>query len=743
MYSQKQVEKRLQLIEREFHFRPVQRYVHEIDQFEERLRTNNRYTFDELGRPSGVQNTTPDESRWMLNEQLMCLADAAYFLTRYCYLRNEEGVVMRFRFRVPQRIYFEMICDLQDRGQPIEIMILKARQLGMSVFTELLMTHRTTFTYGTTAVIGSADQTKTGDMSKMMLFAYDMLPVWLRPQYTSRVESDRGKMLFGHMASGVTFQHGSQKFGIGTGSTPTLYHLSEVALYGDSAVMLIDEGLWKAVHASEHVFGILESTGRSNKGWWADTWYYSKKNWPRSRMYALFLPWFCGLDIYPKPADLLRAPIPSNWRPHPDTRAHVAKAELYVESVPLLKKHLLAENARRGNAMSVWRMPREQQWYWEINHEEAKAKGTESNFLQEMAGDDDEALQHSEESVFGHTTIAEVETRRKRDYETFAIVGQSIEDGHNPDPTFIDYDKERVRVRYKSHKGNYGWELVPVKLGPLREDESEDARGVLFIYHHPRPGVAYSIGVDTSEGKGEDSTVISVWALGYRGEPDTQVAEFASDFVNHVEAYAFALAIAAYYGQHMSRESTRWKEPYVTIEQVAAVGDTCQLQMAQMGYGNFHRFSRLDNIPRKIMKLKKTTNKRGWYTYGWSRPILTGHFVKFIRDGWATVNSPWLLEEMRHFEVHYTAGGKERMEHEEGQHDDRIFAAAMAIFCPHDMDVLADRSKKRIDEPAQLPRVDLSDYAGTVIAGAQLRESRVQSIEEVLASGGELEPYRY
>jgi hypothetical protein len=116
----------------------------------------------------------------------------------------------------------------------------------------------------------------------MMFLCYDMLPVWLRPQHTSRVESDRGKILFGDTVSGISFQHGSQKFGIGTGTTPNIYHLSEVALYGEAAQMLIDEGLWKAVHASDRVFGVLESTGRGDKGWWADTWRYSKKNWPRT-----------------------------------------------------------------------------------------------------------------------------------------------------------------------------------------------------------------------------------------------------------------------------------------------------------------------------------------------------------------------------------------------------------------------------------------------------------------------------
>src|SRR5262249_43193113 len=112
----------------------------------------------------------------------------------------------------------------------------------------------------------------------------------------------------------------------------------------------------------------------------------------------------------------------------------------------------------------------------------------------------------------------------------------------------------------------------------------EDSESILFIWHHPQPGVNYSVGLDTSEGKGLDYTVASVWALGSGTQPDIQCAEFASSLVNHTEAYAFMLAICSYYGQYMEMGVTRWPKPYVTIEQVEAVGDVAQLQMAKMGY---------------------------------------------------------------------------------------------------------------------------------------------------------------
>lgn len=746
MYAESKVHSRLTLLSSEFNLTPEYHTVEEVEEFEKRLLSKSKYVFGELGQPVGTQDLDDFDRAWMLNEQLLVLCDAAYFLTRYAFLRDETGVIGRFRFRVPQRIYFDIICDLESRGAAIEIMALKARQLGVSIFTELLVAHRTIFSYGVSSVIGSADQTKTGEMSRMLLLCYDMLPIWLRPQHTSRVESDRGKMLFGRMASGVSFQHGSQKFGIATGSTPTIYHLSEVALYGDASVMLIDEGLWKAVHASPNVLGILESTGRSNKGWWAETWYYSKAHWPECRMYPMFLPWYCGVDLYPTATWLIPRPLRPDWYPNHDTRAHVAKAELFVHSSPLLEKHLLAEQARRGVSLGAspaprWRMPHEQQWWWEVTHEEAKQKGTESSFLQEYAGDDEEALQHSVESVFGHETIRVIDERREQGYRCYGISGQSIEDAHEPPAEDIDYDAERIPVKMSNSKGEtHRWELIPLRFqSPLREDNSEDAIGKLIVFRPPQPGIRYSMGIDTSEGKGEDSTVISVWGLGSGRTPDFQAAEFSSSYVSHTEAFAFGAAIGSYYAKHMSREETRWPMPYVAIEQVAAVGDTCQGQMMRMGYpvNCFHVFTRYDLTPRQIALRKKSKHaKRGWYTYGWSRPILTGYFVQCAQNGWIEINSPWLIEEMKQFETHITATGKERLEHEEGGHDDRIFAAAMAAFCPHDQDVVAERSKKRLPDyagPGQLPPVDIGEIAsGFSISAGDLRDTRTLTLTDIL-----------
>jgi len=748
MYAPSRVSQRIDQAQREFNVTLEHHSIADIQSFEDHLKRYNMYSLDQNGAPKGTQNLTQFEHDWILNEQLLVSCDAAYALTRYAYLKDDDGTIHRFNFRVPQRIFYDIISDLEASGRTLEFIILKARQLGMSTLVELLIGIRIVFGYGVNAVIGSADQTKTAEMAKMIRLFYDYLPVWLRPELTRKVESDRGLMGFGKCQTSVSFQHGAQMSGIARGTTPTIYHLSEVATYTD-AENQIESSLLRAVHASPNVFGALESSGEGDKGWWPDRWRSSRDFWHKraARHCPLFLPWFCGVEMYPKKQWIdYDFPIPENWYPNHDTREHVAKCELYVDSNQLLKKHLVEDQHRRGVHSGLrWRMPKEQQWFWEFGHEEAKRGGTTAKWYQEMCADDEEALQHSITSAFSHQTLAEIETRREKVFDMFCIVGQSIEADHEPTTEYIDYDKPRIPIKYTNTRDEtYRWELIPLlekQIQPNAKDAGT-ATGVLFIWAHPQPGVRYSIGVDTAAGRGEDSTAISIWALGKNDDdPDTQVAELASSYINHAEAFAFVLGIAAYYGMYMKEFAGKWREPYVSIEQLASVGDMCQKDMSSMGYSHFHMMSRYDGKnPRRD---KAVARKRGFFTGTWSREALTSYFAVCAKNLWLIINSPWLLEEMRTFEAKVTATGRTKLEHEDGKHDDRVFAAAMACFCPHDLEPIAARSKKRSVNPTTLPPLNLQpSRPSNVFSPKDMTQTEIATVDDLAYSMDQMERYK-
>lgn len=740
MYCQTLVDERISLASEELGFRLEYHSPADVDEFEKRLeaRYADEYAearaisqgMEEPVKPFRVAlhralanpekpRLTKEEIRFIQNERALVMCDAAYFLTRYYWILNRENFRQRFFFQSGQKILFDVISEMESMRIAIEILSAKARQLGVTTEIGGLELLKVMISEGCAGIVASADLGKTKEMVSKIFYAYDKLPWWLPPLTSKRVESAAGMIAFTGVDSRLVFQHGKQTNPIAMGSTPIAYHLSEVSSYSD-AENLIEVGLFKCVHPSPRVFGILESTCKGDTGWWYDTYWDSKRDWKdgKSRLMALFLPFYCDTDMYPNRTWLRKSPIPENWTPEQETRKMIAESEMYVQSNDLLDR---AMRAKQGNP-GPWTMPREQAWYWEVNYLEHRGKGAEKTWFQEMPHTDYVAFQGSYDNVFGREVIAEVFTRRQTSYNVYGIVGQSIEERHEPDPEDIDLSEEIVPVKYESRRGEtYRWEFWPLKweepfmeLSDIRED-SDDHMGRFFVWLPPEPGYDYSLGVDTSAGMGEDSTVIAVCRHGRTPqEPDVQAAEFRSNQVNHTEAFAWTLPIAAYYARYME-DTTPYREPYVSVEQVAAVGDTVNQQMGRMGYGRFHVPRHYDVKPKKMKK--STVSKRGFFTHAYTRPILTGYFVNVVKNGWYKINSPYTMREMSQWEVHYTSAGKDKYEHSEDWTDDGIFANALASFSKNDNATLAERSVKQFtgDVSGKLPKLDLTVRRGILM----------------------------
>lgn len=734
MYSARIVEERIEFARQELGFYPEYRSPLEIDTFNEKLESRFPDVYasaraeasgsDEPARmwQSRIMSAlcdpknpklNADDVRFIENERALVQCDAAYALTRYCWVSNRENRIERFSFYGAQKILFNVIAEMEAQGCSIEILIAKARKLGMSTLVELLILIKAAWGGGVNAVVASADRDITKKMVKMIFLAYDRMPWWLRPMTTQRAEADNGRIVFGAINAGIGFQHGKQTNPLAMGDTPIGYHLSEVSSY-PNAHELIDIGLMKAVFPSTRVLGILESTCKGDTGWWYDSYWEAKEEWVnhRSRLMALFLPFFTADEMYPSPTERRTHPVPLDWKPENETRKMMAESALYVQSNAVLQKVLCPDGR-------PYQMPVERAWYWEWNYLSARRHGQEKSWYQEMPHTDKAAFQGSFDTVFGREVIAEVFSDRAVNYEVYGIVGQSIEDRHEPDPSEIDYSQPRLSVKYSNRKNEtYRWELVPlnfeepfVTLDEIRNFDSH--MGKFFVFLPPERGYRYAIGVDTSAGTGNDGSVIAVNRLGRNGsERDEQAAEWRSNLVGHVEAYAWVMAIAAYYSKYYGQDGIRDREPEVAVEQVAAVGDTVQLQMRAMGYRKFFRPVRYDNAGKYLKKIN--AHKEGWFTTGITRPILTNTFVTLVQNNWYKVNSAYTMWEMDHWEVHLTGRGIDKFEHSQDSTDDGIFANAMAAFCPRDLEPLAERASTRWRGATEAPgpKLDLTPTNG-------------------------------
>jgi hypothetical protein len=693
MYSQRIIQSNLAEFELRNGWMPVYHSLGQVEEFKHyidsliKMESNSRSSYITLIKTIS-QKRKEEIRRWIENEQVLCALDSEYFESRYAYVCDEGGTIFKFKNRKSQEVYDSVIAGFDELQVAIRLLVLKARQVGITTKTALKFLQRMLFIPHTQAVMASVQSDKSELIGRILNTAYDRCPWWLVPQRLPKGAFSNGSVL--------SIQSGMQATGIAQGWTPTLIHVSELADI-PKPKKVIEEGLLRATHATKNLFMVFEGTGGGNTGWLAETWRAAKEDFPKGLhdLCPVFIPWPMATDLYPEAAWLRQFPVPENFynRREEVTRKHVLRCELYIRNTPYLAKVAGAQ----------WRMPIEQQWFWQFNYLKACKNHSQKIWLAQMPADDFEALTGIHDSVFDLETIQEIEDHvydlqspskeRKRPIQAYAITGDSIDDGFEPAESNIDYDKAHIRVTWCSHRGQtYTWVLVPLK--PVDEELETDSFDKLLVFEEPKRGYDYSIGIDTADGLGkedEDRSCLSVTRNRFNDEFDYQVAELVSNRINSAQIVGFAACVAAWYGEN-TRDPRGVK---FCVEQITRPGDTCQHQLKLMGFHYHHKPRRYDS-----KKIKDNSSKKeGWYSNVWSVPILMTRFTEAVNGGWYRPASKWLIEELKTLERHVAAGRASKLEHRSGQHDDRVRAAAQSFFTAHDFDVLAERAQKRYALP--------------------------------------------
>ncbi|HEV2172524.1 MAG TPA: hypothetical protein VGR71_03105, partial [Nitrospira sp.] len=325
---------------------------------------------------------SPEEIRWMRNERMLCMCDFLYWATRYAFIIDWQGELVRFGPNLPQRIILNVFAEMEEKGIAILVQILKARQEGVTTLSQLIALWRTMFTPYMNTLVASSRPEKSTEMAQKMELTFEHLPYWLGPKIETY---NVGELIgFDSQNSQINIRHGSAKSGMGRGSTVLTFHLSEVAEFLDPDEQ-IDAALIRAAHDNPNLIGILESTGAGREGWWYDKWKFNVRFWPmhQSRLCPIFLPWYILRDIYPTPSWEIAHPIPKDHQFLDITEAHAARAEAYVRS---------GENKILTEALGEsWTMPPEQKWFWESTRNEYVISKKLHLFYQELCADDKEA----------------------------------------------------------------------------------------------------------------------------------------------------------------------------------------------------------------------------------------------------------------------------------------------------------------------------------------------------------------
>jgi hypothetical protein len=707
VYSKRIVDLTLDDFEHRRGWRPQPHSLEEVSRVNEMIEKKLKLFSNKLGNSyewmPGKEPSVAEAKwikQWCANERFLCFADAEYFLTRYCKIRAVDERIINFEMRLGQAIYFDMLRQYDDEQLAIQLFCLKCRQVGISTFTALLFLHRILFRSNTHAIMASAQVEQSNKLSIIVDTAWERLPFWMPPAKSS-LKAKEPKWENG---SAMSIQAGSQTVGIAQGSTPTCIHLSEIADY-DNPTKTIEEGLFPAAHQTSALFFVMEGTGATASPWQKDKWNEYKANWGQgARFRTVFIPPSCASDIYPHPDWLRGNPIPEDWNPIIETIRMKRRAELFVQSTDYLRA-FLGEH---------WQMGPEYMWYWELGWKEAVKSKSTKTFLAMNAVTDVDAFQSKFDPVFNDEVIEIVTKEAERKYQAYAITGKTILMGqdatvYEPSTHEIDYDSERIPIRWEANDGNtYEWELVP--LQPFDDSTDEACYDKLLVFEAPRANAKYSEGIDNAYGLNipdEDRGTLSVLRNEYGKDRDCQVASFTSIRVNSAQMGRIAAAVATYFttcgtdwgGQDTDDEGRirlTTSNPMgmrLIAEQITGPGDDCYNQMVLMGFFDWHLMHRYDDKDIKPNQGKKV----GWYTSEWSRPILLGKFVDYVNTGWFKPNDPILIRQLSTFVRRKVGDDKARLTHDKGEHDDNIFATAMALLTAHDIEPETSRLQNRFN----------------------------------------------
>ena len=199
-------------------------------------------------------------------------------------IKNKEGKLINLKFNHAQNELYDVIK--QNFGKkPTRIIVLKARQLGISTFTEGLITALTINTPNTDAVLIAHNTESSGKIYEMTQLFIDCLPPGLRPK---QKYSNKKQIVFDGETNGLKSSIRVMANGDATrGSTYRLAHVSEIAFFDNPKESMV--ALNQAIPSVNDSLAIIESTA-NGFNYFYEMWQDAVEG--RSDYIPLFFPWY-------------------------------------------------------------------------------------------------------------------------------------------------------------------------------------------------------------------------------------------------------------------------------------------------------------------------------------------------------------------------------------------------------------------------------------------------------------------
>jgi hypothetical protein len=198
-------------------------------------------------------------------------------------VRNKRGDFVPFTLNDAQLKLHAIAKAMEDDGRPIRVVVLKARQMGMSTYIQGRQFYKCTRRSGQSAMTLAHELDASKNLLGMGHTFYDNLPVMFRPG----CRRTGGMMAFPGLRSVIQIAQ-AKNLGAARSSTRQFLHGSEVAFWRDAAALM--QGAANAVAMEPGTEIWLESTALGPAGYFYTTCQAARKGVGDYEF--AFFPWF-------------------------------------------------------------------------------------------------------------------------------------------------------------------------------------------------------------------------------------------------------------------------------------------------------------------------------------------------------------------------------------------------------------------------------------------------------------------
>jgi hypothetical protein len=235
-----------------------------------------------------------DELRKASDHAVRLETDLEYFAASVLKIRPKAGSLAPFLFNPAQRELHRIIEEQKAKTGRVRVIVLKARQLGISTYVAARYYKRTTSNPGLRTIIIGHEKAASKNLFQLVKRFHEHMPEDVRPSVGA---SNAEELIFDTIDSGYLVSVATEE-GSGRSATAQSLHASEVAFWKDLQTQMA--ALMQTVPDISDTEIILETTAYGynefHKLW-------RKAETGGSEFLAVFLPWSIDPDYRATPPD--------------------------------------------------------------------------------------------------------------------------------------------------------------------------------------------------------------------------------------------------------------------------------------------------------------------------------------------------------------------------------------------------------------------------------------------------------